>query len=424
VTEKTASPPLERMLLEQSWVSRATVTAKRVVMVAYGLVTIFVALLFFERFSFIDSNEFAMEKVKSAIAVSGEIMLEDERLTMLANLAAASGDRIWVERYEAQIPIMDAAIAGALSLAPQEIAQRFDAATRVANDKLVELERRAFVSISANNLENARQILNSAKYAENKKILAKGTDAFTKDLQASVESQLSVVKKRSWAIAILLLVFGLVGFSFLWRLLDFQLTEAQAALSEKQAEVTQLALTDTLTGLANRRHLLLLLAHRMAIVQREGGLVALMMIDLDGFKAINDQFGHASGDNVLIEIGKRLQLRLRKTDIVARLGGDEFVVAFNLPAELYFERSQIAADGVIEELSKTYSIADLEANIGASVGVAFYPIDATSAEELIRKADVALYRSKNEGKGIVRFFQPRLKLAHDELAVNTRELMP
>jgi diguanylate cyclase (GGDEF)-like protein len=222
----------------------------------------------------------------------------------------------------------------------------------------------------------------------------------------------------------LLLVFGLVGFSFLWRLLDFQLTEAQAALSEKQAEVTQLALTDTLTGLANRRHLLLLLAHRMAIVQREGGLVALMMIDLDGFKAINDQFGHASGDNVLIEIGKRLQLRLRKTDIVARLGGDEFVVAFNLPAELYFERSQIAADGVIEELSKTYSIADLEANIGASVGVAFYPIDATSAEELIRKADVALYRSKNEGKGIVRFFQPRLKLAHDELAVNTRELMP
>jgi diguanylate cyclase (GGDEF)-like protein len=421
VTEKTISSPLEPVLLEQSWVGRATVTAKRVVMVAYGLVTIFVALLFFERFSFIDGNEVGMEKVKNAIAVSSEIMLEDERLTMLANLAAASGDRIWVERYEAQIPIMDAAIAAAMSLAPAEIAQKFDSATRVANDKLVELERQAFASIAANNLEKARLILNSAKYSENKAILAKGTDAFTKELQAAVELQLSVIKKRSWAIAILLLVIGLGSFSFLWRILDFHLNEAQAALSEKQAEVTQLALSDTLTGLANRRHLLLLLEHRMALVQREGGLIALLMIDLDGFKAINDQFGHSCGDTVLVEIGKRLQFRLRKTDIIARLGGDEFVVAFNLPAELHFERSQIAADGIIEELSKTFVIDVAQVNVGASVGVAFYPEDASLAEELIRKADVALYRSKNEGKGIVRFFNPRMEPESDKVGKSTNK---
>jgi diguanylate cyclase (GGDEF)-like protein len=407
VTSKTESIPLDPVLVEQAWVSRATVTAKRVVMLAYALVTLFVGLLIFERFAFIESNEIAIEKVKTAIRVSGEVILEDERLTLLANLAAASGESVWVGRYEEQIPLMDAAIASAISLAPPEIAKRFDAATRVANDKLVAMEREAFNSIAANNTVKARLILNSAKYAENKAILASGTAAFIQELQTAVESQLSIVKKRSWAIAALLLVLGLGGFSLLWRILNFHLEQAQSVLSAKQAEITQLALSDTLTGLANRRHLLLLLEHSMAHAKREGSVLVLMMIDLDGFKAINDQLGHASGDTVLMEIGRRLQQRLRKTDIIARLGGDEFVVAFNSPKEQPFERSQIAAESILEELSKKITLEGAEVSIGASLGVAFYPDDAASAAELIRNADSALYRSKGGGKGIVSFFKPK-----------------
>jgi diguanylate cyclase (GGDEF)-like protein len=409
VTSKIDPPSIDPALLEQAWASRATVTAKRVVMLAYALVTIFVALLIFERIAFIDSNDVAIEKVKAAIRVSGEVLLEDERLTMLANLAAATGEGVWVERYEEQIPIMDAAIASAISLAPPEIAKRFDAATRQANDNLVALEREAFNSIAANNLVKARLILNSTKYAENKAILANGTAAFTMELQASVESQLSIVKKRSWAIATLLLVMGLGGFSFLWRILNFHLGQAQSALSAKQAEITELALKDTLTGLANRRHLLLLLEHSMALSKREGSVLVLMMIDLDGFKSINDQFGHASGDAVLTEISQRLQARLRKTDIIARLGGDEFVVAFNSPSHQPFERAEIAAESILDELSRKISLDAVDVSVSASIGVAFFPRDAASAAELIRHADSALYRSKGDGKGRVSFFKPRAK---------------
>jgi diguanylate cyclase (GGDEF)-like protein len=388
-------------------VSRATVTARRGVMLAYALVTLFVGLLTFERIAFIDSTDAAIEKIKTAIKVSGEVLLEDERLTMLANLAAATGESVWVERYEEQVPIMDAAIASAISLAPAEIAKRFDAATRVSNDKLVALEREAFNSIAANNTAKARLILSGAKYAENKAILASGTAAFTKDLQAAVESQLSIVKKRSWAIAALLLAMGLGGFAFLWRILDFHLGQAQSVLSARQAEITQLALKDTLTGLANRRHLLLLLEHSMAHAKREGSVLVLMMIDLDGFKAINDQFGHASGDAVLVEISQRLQIRLRKTDIIARLGGDEFVVAFNSPKEQPFERARIAAESILDEFSKKITLEGAEVSVGASLGVAFFPEDATSAAELIRNADTALYRSKGDGKGKISFFKPK-----------------
>jgi diguanylate cyclase (GGDEF)-like protein len=410
VISKIDPLPLEPSLLDQAWISRATVTAKRVVMLAYALVTIFVALLIFERIAFIDSTDGAIEKIKAAIKVSGEVLLEDERLTMLANLAAATGESVWVERYEEQIPIMDAAIASAISLSPPEIAKRFDSVTRRANDNLVALEREAFNSIAAKNLAKARLILNSTKYAENKAILANGTAAFTMELQASVESQLSIVKKRSWAIATLLLVLGLGGFSFLWRILNFHLGQAQSALSAKQAEITELALRDTLTGLANRRHLLLLLEHSMAHAKREGSVLVLMMIDLDGFKAINDQFGHASGDAVLVEISQRLQIRLRKTDIIARLGGDEFVVAFNSPSHQPFERAEIAAESILEELSRKISLDAVDVSVSASIGVAFFPRDAASAAELIRNADSALYRSKDDGKGRVSFFKSRAKV--------------
>jgi diguanylate cyclase (GGDEF)-like protein len=125
-------------------------------------------------------------------------------------------------------------------------------------------------------------------------------------------------------------------------------------------------------------------------------------MDLDGFKEINDNYGHETGDIVLIEVANRLKNRFRKTDIIVRLGGDEFVIVIE---NSNYDTAKMLAQKIIKEILKPIIIKDdLSVQVGASIGIAFYPDDVDSMEDLIKKADEAMYFSKRSGKGIVTFY--------------------
>jgi diguanylate cyclase (GGDEF)-like protein len=169
------------------------------------------------------------------------------------------------------------------------------------------------------------------------------------------------------------------------------------------------ALEDALTGLPNRRLLDDRLAQALARLKREPGLVALLFVDLDHFKQVNDTFGHETGDRVLAEVSTRMRGIIRSADTVARLGGDEFAVlmvgirdageaalmAHRLIASL---RHPIPADGRLVKLT-------------VSIGIGLAPADATEGRELLRAADRALYRAKAEGRGSFRFYETLLEPA-------------
>jgi diguanylate cyclase (GGDEF)-like protein/PAS domain S-box-containing protein len=173
----------------------------------------------------------------------------------------------------------------------------------------------------------------------------------------------------------------------------------------KRAEqrIQHLAHHDSLTGLANRTLFRDRLAQAMALAERSGRGVALLCLDLDGFKAVNDLLGHPVGDAVLVEVGNRLVACLRDSDTVARLGGDEFAIV-----QSFIDQPRGAAGlaaRVVELLAEPFEVEGQRVCIGTSVGVALFPSDATAPETLLRDADLALYRAKHDGKGTFRFFE-------------------
>jgi len=166
---------------------------------------------------------------------------------------------------------------------------------------------------------------------------------------------------------------------------------------EHEARLDQLAFTDPLTGLPNRLVLDDRLRHAIATSRRQKQRFALMFLDLDHFKSINDSFGHLVGDAVLRGVASRLQYVLRDSDTVARIGGDEFVIVQpNIgPTSDVFDLTR----RLLAAFAKPLQIEDREFAVGVSIGIAMYPDDAAEASTLLERADAALYRSKAEGRG-------------------------
>ncbi|TXT37679.1 MAG: PAS/PAC sensor-containing diguanylate cyclase [Comamonadaceae bacterium] len=158
---------------------------------------------------------------------------------------------------------------------------------------------------------------------------------------------------------------------------------------------------DALTRLPNRLSFLLRAEQTAALIRRQQGSLALMFIDLDGFKPINDGYGHEVGDQLLQQVAIRLGDSIRAVDMVARFGGDEFVML--LPDMGDREAADRFAEKLIARLSEPYRIGDLEMRIGASIGIAFLPGDAADIESLIVQADAAMYDAKRAGRNCWRF---------------------
>jgi diguanylate cyclase (GGDEF)-like protein/PAS domain S-box-containing protein len=172
----------------------------------------------------------------------------------------------------------------------------------------------------------------------------------------------------------------------------------------QKARIEQLAFYDSLTGLPNRALFLDRLEHTLASARRHGGRGAILFLDLDRFKEINDSQGHAIGDMALAEVARRLQANAREEETLARLGGDEFVlIAENadVPAAV-----RIAAR-LGRVLAEPLELAGHAYTVGASIGIAFYPDDGDRSEDLIRRTDIAMYQAKSSGGGY-RLYQPEM----------------
>ena len=169
-----------------------------------------------------------------------------------------------------------------------------------------------------------------------------------------------------------------------------------------------LARTDPLTGLPNRRGLDAALGAALPHAQADR-LLAVFMLDLDGFKPVNDQHGHAVGDRLLVAVAQRLRAHLRHADLIARLGGDEFVVmAQQLPSVMQAHDLGIA---LLESFLTPFYVQGVEIRVGLTIGYALAPDDACDAGTLIRLADAAMYSGKQRGKFCVRRNKGDLALA-------------
>ncbi|UTD28620.1 bifunctional diguanylate cyclase/phosphodiesterase [Bradyrhizobium sp. WD16] len=191
-----------------------------------------------------------------------------------------------------------------------------------------------------------------------------------------------------------------------------------------EAQISYLAHHDALTGLPNRVTLQQRLQHTVEQCNRADRKAAVLGIDLDMFKNINDTFGHPTGDRLLVEVAGRLKAALSGGDIAARLGGDEFAVILdpvNAPAEIAERVAHL-----IEALSSPYHIDGRELVVGASIGIAIAPTDGDSADLLLRNADMALYRAKADGGGVHHFFElemDRQAQARRSLEADLREAL-
>ncbi|NMY95871.1 putative bifunctional diguanylate cyclase/phosphodiesterase [Pseudomonas proteolytica] len=204
---------------------------------------------------------------------------------------------------------------------------------------------------------------------------------------------------------VLVTTLAVLAIALLTSLLDARLEARTAVLADSLSlanqELTHLALHDTLTGLPNRTLLADRIQQAMQLVAEQGGCFALMFIDLDGFKPVNDAFGHHMGDQLLREVGLRLREDLRSQDTLARIGGDEFVLLVQLSQP---DDALRLAERQVGLINQSFRVAEHDLNISASVGIALFPGNGATPQELLMNADAAMYHAKSMGKNGYSFF--------------------
>ena len=190
-------------------------------------------------------------------------------------------------------------------------------------------------------------------------------------------------------------------------------TSAEIERLRIEQQMSQIAYYDSLTGLPNRKLLMDRLGQALVHAERDNSSIAVMMLDLDHFKAINDSLGHPAGDQLLVEVARRLQGCVRSEDTVARLGGDEFVVllwGLGSQAEAVKDTTRVAAK-IRERLSEPYVIEGRNLIVTPSLGIALFPENGRTADVLLKHADTAMYQAKSRGRDNYQFFSKAMNIA-------------
>jgi len=207
---------------------------------------------------------------------------------------------------------------------------------------------------------------------------------------------------------------------------DKQLQHYVSTFSDISAEkfaaerIHRLAHYDATTELPNRVLLQDRLLHAINRVARTGSRLALLFLDLDGFKLINDTYGHSAGDEVLRLVGVRLTSRLRKADIVARIGGDEFAVVLGDVDQ--GNDVQTICDQLLQVITEPYELSGQASRVTTSIGIAMYPEDGSDVQTLLKHADAAMYRAKEGGKNRYAFYEPEMNQRAEERLLLTRQM--
>lgn len=221
------------------------------------------------------------------------------------------------------------------------------------------------------------------------------------------------------AIVVIVTTLAVLAIALLTSVLDARLDSQTGKLVRSLAlanqELTKQALQDNLTKLPNRTLLEDRLDQMVHKAVRERGRFALMFIDLDGFKAINDSLGHHIGDLLLIDVAQRIRDNIRAQDTAARLGGDEFVMLIEVKEP---EDAASVADKLCTTLNQPFDIAQYNLGISASIGIAVYPEDGKTRHDLLVHADAAMYHTKSTGRNGYHFFEASMNInAHNQLQV-------
>jgi diguanylate cyclase (GGDEF)-like protein len=192
------------------------------------------------------------------------------------------------------------------------------------------------------------------------------------------------------------------------RIKNDELEKINAKLEEQTDSAMHMAYHDQLTGLANRAKMLIDLDHSIKICKRTGGRVAILFLDLDRFKYVNDSLGHNVGDKLLQAVARRISALLRDTDTLCRLGGDEFVVILEVISDSY--SPCIVSQRIIDALARPFEIDRNSVNIGTSIGIAICPDDTNDLNRLIKYADSAMYSAKEDGRNCYHYYHEELSL--------------
>ncbi|MBU9578361.1 EAL domain-containing protein [Ralstonia mannitolilytica] len=235
------------------------------------------------------------------------------------------------------------------------------------------------------------------------------------------------------ALVIILITLAVLAIALIISVLDLRMEARTAVLAHSLAQANQelayLALHDNLTKLSNRLLLEDRLNQAIRTAEREKRRFALMFMDLDGFKAVNDVYGHHVGDLLLIDVAQRIVGRVRQQDTVARVGGDEFVVLTHVDDP---EDAGTLADTLLEAVREPFLAGGHELRVSTSIGIAMYPGDGANQHDLLTNADAAMYHAKGLGRNAYSFFEPsmnanvhqQLQLVQDlRLAIERNELV-
>ncbi|WP_303678866.1 putative bifunctional diguanylate cyclase/phosphodiesterase [Ralstonia mannitolilytica] len=219
------------------------------------------------------------------------------------------------------------------------------------------------------------------------------------------------------ALVIILITLAVLAIALIISVLDLRMEARTAVLANSLAQANQelayLALHDNLTKLSNRLLLEDRLNQAIRTADREKRRFALMFMDLDGFKAVNDVYGHHVGDLLLIDVAQRIVGRVRQQDTVARVGGDEFVVLAHVDEP---EDAGTLADALLEAVREPFLAGGHELRVSTSIGIAMYPGDGANQHDLLTNADAAMYHAKGLGRNAYSFFEPSMKAnVHQQL---------
>lgn len=214
----------------------------------------------------------------------------------------------------------------------------------------------------------------------------------------------AMIHQFAWALgAVILLFVALFAYVF------HRLRSAAQQIAARESQIHRLAGQDELSGLPNRRTFDLRLDQELAQLGRTKSKLAVLMLDLDRFKAVNDTYGHNAGDELIRQVANRLTTILRLGDTVARLGGDEFgIIQTHMGAP---NASAALGQRILDALTAPFEIGGVAVSIGCSIGIAHAPQDGTDRSTLLRLADTALYQAKNEGRNRYSFFEPQMNRA-------------
>jgi diguanylate cyclase (GGDEF)-like protein len=382
--------------------------ARRAVAATLAGAAVLTVLLLAERLWSAQAQAAAADRHATTHRVAADLRVTEQQLLQAAQSAGITGERSWIDRYDRLVTEHNQVIEHASLLAPESATLRYRRKTEAAAAEIARMRASALDALNSGDHDSAKGLFDGERYGRNAQLLREANEELTRASQEATHTEVQALRQRSMFVTAgaLLLSLGL-GFG-LWRHLSRGLEKSRGTLRDAEVRIQRLASSDLLTGLDNRAGLHDAMHARMARVSHPGPFggghdgadaLAVLMVDLDRFKPVNDRNGHMVGDLVLKEVARRLSLCLRQSDLRARYGGDEFVVVVDDrdgPGS-----AQATAERIIERLAEPMSFGELSVTIGASVGIARYPHDAVSSDELLRKADSALYRAKQAGRGTV-----------------------